>query len=46
LNQREVNNWKRILNAEIKYCSDVYEVVRFAEENPKTTVYAIVDANI
>jgi len=46
LNQREVNNWKRILNADIKYCSDAYDLMRIAEENPKMMVYAIIDANI
>lgn len=30
LNQREVNNWKRIINADIKYCSDAYELIRIA----------------
>jgi len=28
LNQREVNNWKKLLNADIRYCTDVYDLMR------------------
>jgi hypothetical protein len=45
-NQREVNNWKKLLNADIKYCTDVYDVIKMASDNPSTTVYAIWDANV
>lgn len=46
LNQKELNNWKKVLNADINYCSDVYQLIRLAEQNPNTTIYAILDANI
>jgi hypothetical protein len=35
-----------LLNADIKYCSDIHDVIRLATDNPNTTVYTILDANI
>jgi hypothetical protein len=46
INQREVNNWKKLLNADIRYCTDVYDLIKLANDNPSTTVYAILDANL
>ena len=46
INQREVNNWKKLLNADIRYCTDVYDLIKLANDNPSTTVYAILDANV
>jgi hypothetical protein len=35
-----------LLNADIKYCSDVYDLIKLAGDNPSTTIYAILDANV
>jgi hypothetical protein len=46
ISQTEINNWKKLLNAEIRYCADVNDVIKVASDNPSATVYTILDANV